>query len=105
MSTFFSRVYEIVAQIPEGTVATYGQIAALLGSPLAARAVGDAVRKTPEYLDIPCHRVVNKSGTMAPKYAFGGTTNQRLMLEKEGVVFKENGDIDMKRCLWKCRNM
>jgi methylated-DNA-protein-cysteine methyltransferase-like protein len=98
MREFFSGVYKIVAQIPEGYVATYGQIAALLGNPLAARAVGDAMRRVPEYMDIPCHRVVNKTGAMAPGHAFGGVGRQRDMLEREGVIFKENGCIDMKRC-------
>jgi len=100
-SNFFNRVYEIVSQIPEGKVATYGQIAAMLGSPRAARIVGEAMRRTPEYLDIPCHRVISKDGTMAPGYAFGGEGKQREMLEKEGVIFKENGCVDMQRCLWR----
>ena len=100
-SKFVDSVYEIVSQIPEGKVATYGQIAAMLGNPLAARVVGEAIRKVPEYLDIPSHRVVNKAGTMAPGYAFGGEGKQRELLEEEGIVFKENGCVDMKRCLWR----
>lgn len=102
MSNFFHSVYKIAAQIPEGRVATYGQIAALLGNPLLARKVGEAMRNTPGYLNIPSHRVVNKAGAMAPGYAFGGEGKQREMLEKEGIVFKENGCIDMKSCLWRC---
>lgn len=101
MNEFFFKVQEIAAQIPSGKVATYGQIASKLGNPMAARIVGEAMRKTPEYLNIPCHRVVNKAGAMAPGYAFGGDLRQREMLEKEGVVFKENGCIDMKKCLWR----
>ncbi|MEN6312874.1 MAG: methylated-DNA--[protein]-cysteine S-methyltransferase [Clostridiaceae bacterium] len=101
MSDFFSAVYKIVSQIPEGKVATYGQIASILGNPLAARIVGEAMRNTPEYLGIPSHRVVNKAGAMAPGYAFGDEGKQREMLEKEGIVFKENGCIDMKRFLWR----
>lgn len=101
MSDFFRAIYKIVSRIPEGRVATYGQIAAMLGRPLAARAVGEAMRNTPEYLDIPSHRVVNKSGAMAPGYAFGGEGKQRERLEKEGIAFKENGCADMKRCLWR----
>lgn len=101
MNEFFMKVYEIAAQIPPGKVATYGQIASKLGNPMAARIVGEAMRKTPEFLNIPCHRVVNKAGAMAPGYAFGGDFRQREMLEKEGVVFKEDGCIDMKKCLWR----
>ena len=101
MDDFCKKVYEIVARIPEGRVATYGQIAAMLGSPMAARAVGRAMQSTPEYLVIPCHRVVNKSGVLAPAYAFGGKEKQRAVLEAEGVAFKENGCIDMKKSLWR----
>jgi len=97
VTEFFSKVYAISAQIPEGKVATYGQIAAVAGNPLAARAVGDAMRRVPEHIDIPCHRVVNKRGAMAPEYAFGGIGRQREMLEREGIIFKENGCIDMKQ--------
>ena len=101
LKNFNERVYEIAARIPEGKVATYGQIAAMLGNPMAARAVGSAMRNTPEYLYIPCHRVVNKSGALAPRYAFGGIEKQRGLLEKEGVGFKENGCIDMQKHLWR----
>lgn len=99
--SFFEGVYRLAAQIPEGKVVTYGQLAAMLGYPMAARAVGQAMQRTPPYLDIPCHRVVNAAGQMAPGYAFGGTGNQREMLEREGVFFKENGSIDMKKSLWR----
>lgn len=100
MDSFRERVYKIVAQIPEGRVATYGQIAALCGNPLAARAVGMIMRNTPEYLNIPCHRVVNQSGRLAPDHVFGGKRIQRVLLIEEGIPFKGNGCIDMKKCLW-----
>lgn len=99
--SFYKRIYELVSQIPEGKVATYGQLAAMAGSPLASRAVGQAVKNTPPYLDIPCHRVVNKSGDMAPGYVFGGKEKQRLLLKKEGVVFLKDGRINMKESLWR----
>ena len=105
MNQFFSKVYKIAAQIPEGKVATYGQIAAIIGSPLAARVVGEAMRNAPEFLNIPCHRVVNKAGEMAPGYAFDGSGKQRALLESEGINFKENGCIDMKHFLWKPDNV
>lgn len=60
MREFTSGVYRIVALIPAGYVAAYGQIAAMLGNPMAARAVGEAMRRVPEHMDIPCHRVVNR---------------------------------------------
>jgi methylated-DNA-protein-cysteine methyltransferase-like protein len=95
---FRARVYGIVALIPAGRVATYGQIAAYLGNPLAARAVGEAMRNAPGYLALPCHRVVNRQGGLSPAYAFGGM--QRALLEREGVPFRDNGTIDLKKCLW-----
>jgi methylated-DNA-protein-cysteine methyltransferase related protein len=101
MNPFFARVYQVAAQIPPGKVATYGQIAALLGNPLAARLVGEAMSRTPEDLDIPCHRVVNRAGEMAPAYAFGGADRQRQRLAGEGVVFRPDGRVDLARSLWK----
>lgn len=101
MESFFDRVYKIVARIPAGKVATYGQIGAMLGNPRGARTVGWAMQSAPSNLHLPCHRVVNRKGEMAPEYVFGGSEIQRAMLEREGIVFKENGCIDMKIHLWK----
>lgn len=98
--TYFESVYEIVTTIPEGKVATYGQIAALLGNPRAARTVGWAMRAAPSGLGLPCHRVVNKRGTLAPSYAFHGYENQRAMLEAEGITFTNTGSINMAIHLW-----
>jgi hypoxanthine-DNA glycosylase len=100
LKNFFLRVYKIVAQIPEGKVATYGQIALVLGEPRGARTVGWAMKAAPQQLNLPCHRVVNKLGQMAPKNVFGLPEIQRTMLEEEGVVFNESGCIDIKKCLW-----
>lgn len=101
MNSTFVKIYEIVEQIPVGKVATYGQIAALAGLPRGARVVGWAMRAVPEYWVLPCHRVVNKSGNLAPEYAFGGQEVQRSLLEAEGVTFKINGLINMEENLWK----
>ncbi|HHV12973.1 MAG TPA: methylated-DNA--[protein]-cysteine S-methyltransferase [Clostridiales bacterium] len=100
-SSLYQRIYEIVADIPEGRVATYGQIAWMVGIPNAPRVVGYAMSKAPEGANLPCHRVVNKSGKMAPYYAFGGEGFQRSLLEQEGIIFKENGCIDMEKCQWR----
>lgn len=101
MDGFFGEVYKIVARIPPGKVATYGQIAAMLASPLAARMVGWAVAGVPSGMDLPCHRVVNKAGRLAPDPVFGGYDAQRAELEAEGVVFRKDGRIDMRKCLWR----
>lgn len=100
MKDYFQSVYEIVARIPEGKVATYGQIAAMLGNPRGARTVGWAMQAAPGHLRLPCHRVVNKSGTLAPTYVFGSSENQRAWLEAEGITFGPEGRIDMKKHLW-----
>lgn len=100
MKDYFQRVYQIVARIPEGKVATYGQIAAMLGNPRGARTVGWAMQAAPAHLNLPCHRVVNKSGTLAPAYAFGGNENQRAMLLAEGITFGADGRIDMRKHFW-----
>lgn len=91
-------VYEIlsvVSEIPAGRVAAYGQIAALIGREKNARLVGKALSRAELYGDYPCHRVVNHAGRLAP-----GFLDQRRLLEKEGVAFKENGCVDMKRFRW-----
>ena len=99
---FFDQVYHLVARIPPGKVATYGQIAYLLGRHRAARLVGKAMSQTPEFLDIPVstHRVVNRNGQMAPGSIFGGAARQRELLSAEGVVFRPDGCIDMAACKW-----
>lgn len=99
-SNLYQRIYGIVADIPEGQVATYGQIAWMVGIPNAPRVIGYAMNRVPEDLNLPCHRVVNKAGTMAPNHVFGGEQTQRDLLEREGVSFLDNGCIDMEKCQW-----
>lgn len=100
LNGFFSRVYEIAARIPAGKVATYGQIASLLGQPRSARVVGWAMKAAPGHLNLPCHRVVNKLGVMSPDYVFGSSEIQRNLLISEGITFKPNGRIDLEKHLW-----
>lgn len=99
MESFFKKVYQIVAQTPAGKVATYGQIAAFIGEPRHARIVGWAMHDAPKELNLPCHRVINKSGSLSPGYIFG-PGKQRILLEREGVCFLENGRVDLKKHLW-----
>ncbi len=93
--TVFERIYEVVKSIPEGRVATYGQVAMLAGNPRWARVVGYALHCNPEPGVIPCHRVVNREGKVSPAFAFGGENIQRELLIKEGIVFKDDGTIDL----------
>ena len=100
MSAVFDRVYEIVRQIPPGKVAYYGQIAAMLGMPRAARMVGTALSQCPSGSGTPCHRVVDKTGGTKPTFDDFAPGTQRHMLEAEGVAFLPNGRVDMARHLW-----
>ena len=98
---FFTRTYALVRQIPEGRVASYGQIARMLGEPRKARFVGFAMHGSPGMAGgVPCHRVVFKDGSLAPGFAFGGPDVQREMLEEEGVGFLDDGRVDMARYAW-----
>ena len=91
----FEKIYEVVKSIPKGKVATYGQVALLAGNPRWARVVGYALHVNPEPGIIPCHRVVNREGKVAPGFAFGGEGVQRQLLESEGIVFESDGRIDL----------
>lgn len=90
---FDAEIWSVVAEIPAGRVATYGQLARLIGMPGHARRAGRALAMAPEGL--PCHRVVNSAGCTVP-----GWTRQRELLEAEGVRFKANGCADLARCGW-----
>ncbi|NLJ40536.1 MAG: methylated-DNA--[protein]-cysteine S-methyltransferase [Clostridiales bacterium] len=98
---FYKAVYNIVAEIPKGKVMTYGQIGFMLGSRYYARRVGRALACSSKQLGLPCHRVVNGKGEMAPPHAFGGKDKQRKMLLDEGTTFKANGCVDIKISLWR----
>ena len=101
MDSFFESVYEMVRQIPRGHVASYGQIARLVGSPRKARFVGFAMHASPGMAGgVPCHRVVFKDGSLAPGFAFGGPGAQREMLMDEGVTFHDDDHVDMAACQW-----
>ena len=101
MDSFFERTYELVRQIPKGRVASYGQIARMLGEPRKARFVGFAMHSSPGVAGgVPCHRVVFKDGKLAPGFAFGGPDAQRLLLEGEGIRFLPDGRVDMASCAW-----
>lgn len=93
---FIYNVLEIVAEIPKGNVATYKQIASLAGKEKNARQVGKILSTSSFYGSYPCYRVVNSAGRLAPDYP-----EQKDYLVEEGVLFKQNGNVDLKKCLWK----
>lgn len=98
---FFARVYALVARIPRGCVATYGQIARMLGAPRAARTVGWAMHDNPHGSRVPCHRVVQQGGSCSPNFRIGDPRAQRRLLEREGVQFLLDGRIDMRAHQWR----
>lgn len=98
--SFRDTVYEITKRIPKGKVATYGQIAAMAGSPRAARAIGMCMKTNPDVPRTPCHRVVASDGKLTGYSAGHGIKTKREMLLEEGVSFV--GDkVDLSMSLWK----
>jgi len=95
--SFAQAVWRCVRRIPRGRVATYGQIAALLGRPRAARAVGHAMHECPR--DVPWHRVVNASGGISRRARMDSMLTQRLLLVREGVALR-NGRVSLSRARW-----
>ena len=93
---FYKDVYSIVKEIPCGKVISYGEIARLAGWVQHSRMVGKAMSQVPVALKLPCHRVVNSTGRTVPDWA-----EQRQLLDEEGVLFKSNGCVDMKKCAWR----
>jgi alkylated DNA nucleotide flippase Atl1 len=104
MPDFFDRVWEVVACVPEGRVTTYGHIARHLGLGRSARLVGHALhavgRAGARRPDLPCHRVVNRSGALSGRLHFETPTMMEECLRAEGVAFLEDGRVDLERHLW-----
>ena len=91
--TVFEQIYAVVARIPKGKVASYGQVARLAGNPRWARVVGYALHVNPDPAHIPCFRVVNRFGEVSEAFAFGGKNRQVELLEQEGVEFGKDGRV------------
>lgn len=93
----YERIYLVVRQIPAGQVATYGQIAQLVGD-CTARMVGYAMAACPD--DVPWQRVINAQGKVSPRADSWGTEVQRLRLVEEGVAFDADGKVDLAEVRW-----
>jgi len=96
----YDRIYDIVSLIPSGRVATYGQIATIAGA-CTPRIAGYAMAAVPFYLRVPWQRVVNSRGCVSPRRHGDGGSEQRRLLEDEGVAFDRRGRIDFERFGWK----
>lgn len=99
MGNVFKNIRQITSTIPLGKVATYGQIAKIVGI-RDARMVGWALHGNQDP-KVPCHRVIRGNGTLAEGYSLGGVEEQRWRLEKEGVKFLSGNQLDLTRYLWK----
>lgn len=92
---FAYEVLSVVEEIPEGCVATYGQIAQLIGRPKNSRLVARVLSHAEHYGSFPCHRVVDHAGRLAP-----GWPEQAVLLRQEGVAMKDENHVELKMCRW-----
>jgi methylated-DNA-protein-cysteine methyltransferase-like protein len=102
---FYEQVYAIVRRIPPGKVTSYGRIAAMLGAPNAARAVGYALgalkdKKGPDFEPVPWQRVVNSQGRITIHNRKHGAQQQADLLRAEGVEVSPEFRIDLDQFLW-----
>ncbi len=97
---FFSRVYEVVKQIPHGKVTSYGAIAKHIGAAGSARMVGWAMNASHNLPEVPAHRVVNRNGLLTGKHHFDGTNLMQQLLENEGIVVIDNQIQDFENVFW-----
>jgi methylated-DNA-protein-cysteine methyltransferase-like protein len=100
MRDFASAVYRVVQKCPRGKIVSYGGVAAMIGQPRAARAVGRALNTLPEDTKVPWWRVVNSRGEVSIRGAEQGEVLQRVLLEREGIKFEPSGRISWKRFGW-----
>jgi methylated-DNA-protein-cysteine methyltransferase-like protein len=99
-SNSYQRIYAVVRRIPEGRVATYGQVASLAGLAGHARQVGYALHALPNETAVPWHRVVNASGGISLRSMPGGELVQRGLLEREGIRLDPRGRVPLARVRW-----
>lgn len=97
--SIYDRIYDMVRRIPLGRVATYGQIARLVGG-CTPRMVGYALAALPSGRDVPWQRVVNREGRVSPRSAGHGDSIQRSLLESEGISFDRRDRLDLTLYLW-----
>lgn len=96
----YNSFYEVILRIPQGKVATYGQVATLAGYPGYARQVGYALHATPSNLDLPWHRVINAKGMISIKSDGPFENIQRQLLESEGIVFDHKNRVPLRIYQW-----
>ncbi len=100
ISDTYEKIFEIVRQIPEGKVSTYGLIAQKIGEKFSARVVGYALNNAHLAEDIPAHRVVNRNGLLTGKHHFNPSSLMQTLLENEGIDVKDDKILNFKEKLW-----
>lgn len=103
-ASFTERVWRLVRKCPRGRIVSYGGVAAILGTPRAARGVGQALKALPDDTDVPWWRVVNRNGEISIRSAEYAPALQRALLEAEGVKFDVRGRIDWRKFGWNGRS-
>jgi methylated-DNA-protein-cysteine methyltransferase-like protein len=99
-ASLYERIYAVTGQIPAGQVATYGQVAAIVGRGCTARQVGYAMADLrSDDLAVPWQRVINSQGKISPRPG-EGPARQRQLLQEEGVSFDEEGSVDFNQFGW-----
>ena len=100
ISDTYEKIFEIVRQIPEGKVSTYGLIAQKIGEKFSARVVGYALNNAHLAEDIPAHRVVNRNGLLTGKHHFNPSSLMQQLLENEGVEIINDKVVNFKEIVW-----
>lgn len=98
--SFYDKVYDLVRQIPEGKVTSYGAIAAYLGRKGSARLVGYAMNNSHSLEDVPAHRVVNRKGLLTGRYHFSPPSLMQQLLENEGITIEDDQILNFKQVFW-----
>ena len=101
MNDFYDMIYEVVRQVPKGSVTTYGAIAKYLGSAQSSRLVGWAMNQAhSQKRKVPAHRVVNRMGMLSGKHHFGHPKLMEQLLAKEGIKVKKDVIVNFKKIYW-----
>ena len=95
----YEQIYEVVRRIPPGKVATYGQIAKIVGR-CTARMVGYAMAALPHGKEVPWQRVINYKGEISSRSRGDGALRQRRLLRTEGIRFDQKGKVNFKKVRW-----
>lgn len=99
MDDLRKRLFSLLQEIPKGKVATYGQLAWMLGNRYYARAVGNILHTNPDGEKYPCYKVVNSKGMLTENYVFGGIEKQKERLEADGIEVVDY-KVDIEKYRW-----